>query len=265
MPKILIWTGAHDPLDGAIKFLTHGRGTHAAFLRADGATVHEAFWPKVRDRALTDADLQNARAFAIEGVTHQQCLAFEHLFDANLRRGIRYSIVDLFRYALNMPSRDEHHTFCSRYVLHCCNAILHEYQMPLIRIPDHDWASPRDLLISPRLSETDVLRAYLASAAALPTNEQHESRRSPRSLARAPALSRWERVTSRAGQPRTNFMNNDTIHIKPSHKGLLTEKARAAGKSPIEFAHYVLAHKDIFHPATIKEAQFAVNASKWKK
>jgi hypothetical protein len=149
--KILIWTGAHDIMDGAIKFLTHGRGTHAAFLRADDATVHEAFYPKVRDRALTDADRTNARAFEIKGLTNRQIRAFEHLFDANLRRGIEYSVLDLARYALNRPSRDEFHTFCSRYVLHCCHAILHEWQMPLVRIPDGDWASPRDLLISPRL------------------------------------------------------------------------------------------------------------------
>jgi hypothetical protein len=149
--KILIWAGAHDIMDGAIKFLTHGRGTHAAFLRDDDATVHEAFWPRVRDRVLTDMDRKNARAFYLEGQTARQCQAFEHLFDANLRLGIEYSVTDLFRYALNIPSRDEHHTFCSRYVLHCCNAILHGEQMPLVRIPNNDWASPRDLLISPRL------------------------------------------------------------------------------------------------------------------
>ena len=61
-------------------------------------------------------------------------------------------------------------------------------------------------------------------------------------------------------------MTKDTIHIKPSHKGLLTEKARAAGYSSVlEFARYVPAHKDIFHHDTIKEAQFAVNVSKWKR
>jgi hypothetical protein len=158
--KILIWTGAHDIMDGAIKFLTHGRGTHAAFLRDDDATVHEAFWPRVRDRALTDVDRNNARAFYLEGQTARQCLAFEHLFDANLRRGIEYSVTDLFRYALNLPSRDEHHTFCSRYVLHCCRAVLAdghhgESLMPLVRIPGGDWASPRDLLISPRLTPAE--------------------------------------------------------------------------------------------------------------
>jgi hypothetical protein len=153
--KILIWEGYHDPLDAAIKFFSHGRGTHAAFLRSDDATVHEAFWPKVRDRDLTDADKVNAKAFRVCNVSQRQHELFEHLFDANLRRGIKYSVADLFRFALDMPSRDEHHTFCSRYVLHCCNAILWEWQMPLVRIPGGDWASPRDLLISPLLMPTD--------------------------------------------------------------------------------------------------------------
>lgn len=159
--KILIWTGHHDPLDAAIKFFTHGRGTHAAFLRADGVTVHEAFWPRVRDRALTEADYKNARAFTLEGLYPHQAEDFEDLFDHNLRRGIEYSIGDLFRYALNMPSRDERHTFCSRYVLYCCGRLLRHEQMPLVRLPDRDWASPRDLLISPRL--VPVIRGFGAT------------------------------------------------------------------------------------------------------
>ncbi len=58
-------------------------------------------------------------------------------------------------------------------------------------------------------------------------------------------------------------MNN--IHIKKSHDGEFTAKARAAGKTPEEFARYVMAHRDIFHPDTIKQANFALNASKWRK
>lgn len=150
--KILIWTGYHDPLDALIKFCTHGNGSHAAFLRADGVTVHEAFWPRVRDRMLTAKDKANATAFEIERVTGRQQAAFERLFDSNLRRDIRYSVMDLVRFAVNLPSRDEFHTFCSRYVMHCCRAVLHERQMPLVRLPDGDWASPRDLMISPSLN-----------------------------------------------------------------------------------------------------------------
>lgn len=154
--KILIWTGHHDPLDAAIKFLTHGRGSHAAFLRADGVTVHEAFYPRVRDRAMMPIDRKNAEAFELEGLSKTHHRSFEHLFDSNLRRGIEYSVLDLVRYAINLPSRDEHHTFCSRYVLHCCHAILTDELMPLVRIPNHDWASPRDLRISPRLTPTKL-------------------------------------------------------------------------------------------------------------
>ena len=155
--KILIWAGHHDALDAAIKLCTHGKGSHAAFLRSDGGqgpVVHEAFWPEVRDREFTEADARLAEVYELEGVTLEQHEMFEQLFDRNLRRHIRYSIGDLFRYALNRPSRDEHHTFCSRYVLHCCHTILPDRQMPLVRLPYKDWGSPRDLRISPRLIGT---------------------------------------------------------------------------------------------------------------
>ena len=150
--KILIWTGHHGTLDAAIKLLTHGKGSHAAFLREDGQTVHEAFWPRVRDRRLTFQDRQNAQCFDLAGVTDKHHRMFERLFDANLKCGIKYSVLDLVRFALNRPCRDEAHTFCSRYVMHCCHAVLPEALMPLVRLPDGDWASPRDLRISPRLT-----------------------------------------------------------------------------------------------------------------
>src|SRR6201993_3586040 len=119
--KILIWTGYHDPLDAAIKFMTHGRGSHAAFLRGDDVTVHEAFWPRVRDRELMPEELHNIEAFELKGLSPVHHRRFERLFDHNLRQGIEYSVADLFRFALNLTSRDENHTFCSRYVLHCCH------------------------------------------------------------------------------------------------------------------------------------------------
>jgi hypothetical protein len=149
--KILIWPGHHDALDCAIKFCTHGRGSHAAFLRADDATIHEAFWPQVRDRVVTPEDRRLAEVYELSGLSDRDHLAFEHLFDANLRRHIRYSIEDLVRFALNLPTRDEHHTFCSRYVMNCLRAILPGHDLPLVRLECRDWASPRDLRISPRL------------------------------------------------------------------------------------------------------------------
>jgi hypothetical protein len=152
--KILIWTGHHDLLDSAIKFMTHGKGGHAAFLRSDNKTVHEAFYPRVRDRLLTQEDRLNAEVYELEGVLLTQHKAFETLFDKHLREGIKYSILDLFRYALNIPNRDEKHTFCSRYVMHCCQEVLGESRWPLVRLPSKDWASPRDLRISPKLIST---------------------------------------------------------------------------------------------------------------
>lgn len=156
--KILIWPGHHDALDFWIKLCTHGRGSHAAFLRNDDVTIHEAFMPEVRDRILMPHDRRVAEVYALESVGEHQHEAFERLFDANLQRHIQYSIGDLFRYAFNRPNRDEAHTFCSRYVMHCLERVLHPLQLPLRRLPARDWASPRDLRISPRLH---VLKGFL--------------------------------------------------------------------------------------------------------
>jgi len=57
--------------------------------------------------------------------------------------------------------------------------------------------------------------------------------------------------------------NKSGIHIKPSHRGLFTKKARAHGKSVQEFAKHVLANKDKYDSATVKQANFARNATKW--
>ena len=48
-PFIAIWSKGHDWMDSAIKFLTHGSGTHAAFVRGNGR-IAENFWPHVRER-----------------------------------------------------------------------------------------------------------------------------------------------------------------------------------------------------------------------
>jgi hypothetical protein len=151
MVKVLIWPGHHDWLDFAIKFFTHGRGSHAAFLRGDGRTVHEAFLPSLRDRPFTTADRESVEIYEIEGLSGTQSDLLERRFDYNLGLNIRYSIGDLFRYAFNAPNKNEHRTFCSRYVMRCLEGVLPKSQWPLVRLPLHDWASPRDLRISPRL------------------------------------------------------------------------------------------------------------------
>lgn len=60
-------------------------------------------------------------------------------------------------------------------------------------------------------------------------------------------------------------MNNNPIHIKKSHEGLFTAKAKKHGMSVAQFASYVMNHKDKFNEATIKQAIFATNARKWGK
>jgi hypothetical protein len=52
------------------------------------------------------------------------------------------------------------------------------------------------------------------------------------------------------------------INIKKENRGTFTAKAKARGMSVQEFARYVLNNKDKFTASTIKQANFARNASK---
>lgn len=49
------------------------------------------------------------------------------------------------------------------------------------------------------------------------------------------------------------------IKIKPSHKGIFTEKAKAAGQSVQGFASMVMGNKEDYSPTTLKQAVFAHN------
>lgn len=59
------------------------------------------------------------------------------------------------------------------------------------------------------------------------------------------------------------FDNGGDIHIKESHKGLFTAKAKRAGRSVQEHASHVLANKEDYPSSTVKQAAFAKAASKW--
>jgi hypothetical protein len=54
-----------------------------------------------------------------------------------------------------------------------------------------------------------------------------------------------------------------TIHIKSENEGLFTAKAKKAGMSVAAFAAHVLANKEKYPASTVKQANFARNASKW--
>jgi hypothetical protein len=60
-------------------------------------------------------------------------------------------------------------------------------------------------------------------------------------------------------------MAKSGIYIKPSKRGTFTAAAKRHGKSVQGFASQVLANKGNYSPAMVKKANFARNASKWKK
>lgn len=54
------------------------------------------------------------------------------------------------------------------------------------------------------------------------------------------------------------------IYIKPENKGKFTEWAQSHGMSVQEAASHVMANKEKYSSTTVKRANFAKNASKWK-
>jgi hypothetical protein len=55
------------------------------------------------------------------------------------------------------------------------------------------------------------------------------------------------------------------IHIKKSHEGLFTKKAKAAGMTVAAYAAKVLKKNSHASAATKKQANFARNARKWHR
>ena len=60
-------------------------------------------------------------------------------------------------------------------------------------------------------------------------------------------------------------MARPKIKIKPSKRGTFTAAAKSRGKTVQGFASTVLANKENYSPAMVKKANFARNASKWRK
>jgi hypothetical protein len=56
---------------------------------------------------------------------------------------------------------------------------------------------------------------------------------------------------------------SSSIHIKPSHKGLFTAKAKSAGMGVQGYASKVLSEGSRASAATRRQANFARNAAKW--
>lgn len=152
--KILIWT--HHPgdlLGDAIDFLTHGTAQHAGWQDIDGSVV-EAYWPRLRRRALVDAERQYIAAFTIRGITTDEEIQISKHLAMDLLHPPEYSGWDLFRFLFNRPDTSEKSTFCSRYVQHTCEIDLVPNLWPCIRCMEADWVSPRDLYISNMLQPT---------------------------------------------------------------------------------------------------------------
>lgn len=147
---IAIWPYAHDPLDAAIKALTRGYGTHAAFVRGNGRIV-ENFWPQVHERGWKEGERNKVELYRIGGANEKDWEKLEKWFDEELSNPVPYSWRDLLRFAFDMPPVSGKQCFCSQWVLRGLRMNLAPGKQPLVRLQYEDFASPRDLRISPCL------------------------------------------------------------------------------------------------------------------
>ena len=158
-PQPLVALFAANPnsaISVPIGFLTHGPVSHAAWLRSDGVTIHEADIPSVRSRPLADVERARIRLFRLDGMTPEIATDIERFFDlAVLPQFVeQYSIKGLFRYLFNTPPPDEQAVFCSEYIMQTVRKICPSL-LPLVRCEDYQVA-PNNLLWSPRLIEVSL-------------------------------------------------------------------------------------------------------------
>lgn len=148
---VAIWpTHAHDPMDAAIKFLTRAQGTHASFVRGNGMIV-ENFFPRVRQRNWNPREQDAVEIYRIQDTTPSDWRELEQWFDTELANPPPYSILDLLRYAFDLPPVKGPGCFCSQWVLRGIRECLADFQQPLRRLEYQDFAPPSQLRSSPRL------------------------------------------------------------------------------------------------------------------
>lgn len=139
-------------MSGAIKELTHGVYTHAAWLCSDQLTIAEAFYPHVRKRPLEAVEEAGIDLFTLQGMTPDLAAKFERFFDIATLPGLvqEYSIKGLFDYEFNFSPEHPQEVFCSQWVLQSIRKNAHEL-MPVVRV-DGDAASPVELSHSPLIN-----------------------------------------------------------------------------------------------------------------
>lgn len=149
---IAIWPKGHDPMAFAIRTLTRGYGSHAAFVRGNGK-IAENFYPHVRERDWQTGERNKVEVYRIKAITAAECATLEKWISKQLKRPPKYSILDLLRYAINLPPKRGSECFCSQWVLRGLRECLPENKQPLARLEYQDFASPRDMRLSPLLIE----------------------------------------------------------------------------------------------------------------
>jgi hypothetical protein len=156
--KVLIWREhSGDPLSKVIEAITRGSYTHAALLvHGASLSIVEAYWPELRTRALTEAELPGLDVFAVEGLTPEIEQKLIDWWAEKIQQHVAYSLKGLARFSPVLrllfgegSDADTHkEMFCSQAVAQgfedCGLPLLHE----------HSWCvDPERLSGSPLLTK----------------------------------------------------------------------------------------------------------------
>lgn len=182
-----------------IRFITKGIGTHAAFVRPSGL-IAENFLPGVRERSFRYGERKNVELYRIKGTDETDWYNLDKWLSRELLNPPEYSVIDLFRYAINLPPVRGTSCFCSQWVLRGLRENLSPDKMPLVRLEYQDFASPRDLRISNSLLPvTNYENCTVKNQS--PVRIFSESKEPVRQTLRRPIASR---STPAFGRPSTN-------------------------------------------------------------
>ena len=124
------------------------------------------------------------------------------------------------------------------------------------------YVSSYDNLVTPQIQDVNGKLMFIDN----PWNDENADRSYEQSMKfERPEDARYFGENYKKYAPMMNLYQQGGIHINPANKGKFTTQANRANMDVQEYANYVLRNKEDFSPTTVKRANFARNANKWKK
>ncbi len=124
------------------------------------------------------------------------------------------------------------------------------------------YVSSYDNLVTPQIQDVNGQLMFIDN----PWSEENANRSYNQSMKfERPEDAEYFGENYKKYAPMMKLYQKGGIHINPANKGKFTAQANRANMGVQEYANYVLRNKEDFSSTTIKRANFARNANKWKK